>query len=115
MALPVLIQHLVQSKLGAYCQRRIPAEMHDRVRLELAYEGDQVIVVESRPSKVNGEEWAHLNVARFRFNKASGTWLLDAPSLSELHAWRPYVTQPSRDLDRLIAKLDEDASGVFWS
>ncbi len=114
MALPVLTQHIALTKLGAYCQRKISAEVGDKVRLELEFKDNQVTLVETRPYFRDPTQWTRLPVARFRFNAASGTWSLDCPNLREKGGWRPYPVQPGRDLDKLITALDRDASGVFW-
>lgn len=114
MALPVLTLHIARTKLGAYCQRKIPPEARDQVRLELEFESDQVTLLETRPYFRDPTQWTRLPVARFRYNAASGTWALDCPNLGQKGGWRPYPVQPGRDLDKLIAALDRDASGVFW-
>ena len=49
MALPVLTLHIARTKLSAYCQRKIPPEVRDQVRLELEFESDQVTLLETRP------------------------------------------------------------------
>lgn len=114
MALPVLTQHLARTKLGAYCARKIPESARAQVRLELEFDDNHVTLVETRPHFQDPMQWTRLPVARFRFNAASGTWSLDCPNLREKGGWRPYPVQPGRDLDKLIAALDRDASGVFW-
>jgi hypothetical protein len=114
MALPVLTLHLARTKLGAYCARKIPESARDQVRLELEFADDHVTLVETRPHFRDHSQWTRLPVARFRFNAGSGTWALLSPVFSNKEAWRPYPTQPSRDHDKLIATLDEDANGVFW-
>ncbi len=114
MALPVLTLHLARTKLDAYCARKIPADARDRVRLEVEFADDHATLVESRPHFRDASQWTRLPVARFRFNAGSGTWTLLSPNFREKNAWRPYTAQPSRDLGKLIAALDADASGVFW-
>jgi hypothetical protein len=94
MALPVLTHHIAQTKLGAYCQRKIPTAVRDQVRLELEFDGNQVTLVETRPYFRDPSQWTRLPVARFRFNAASGTWSLDCPNLREKGGWRPYPVQP---------------------
>jgi len=86
MPLPVLAQHLARNRLTAYCEQRYPADQRDRVRLDLRFEDDTVVLYESRPSPHQSGGWIHLDIARFRYNLGSGTWL-----------------------------LDEGAEGVFWS
>ncbi len=112
MPLPVLVQHLVRNRLGAYCEQRVPAEERASRRVDLRFEDEAVVVFESRP--LSGE-WVALDIARFRFNRASGTWQLDAPHFGINPSWRTYSNKPVRELDRLIAMLDADADGVFWA
>jgi Protein of unknown function (DUF3024) len=114
MALPVLTRHIAQTKLDAFCQRKIPASVHHQVRLELEFAGDEVTLLETRPYFRDPTQWTRLAVARFRFNGASSTWSLHCPNFRKKGQWRPYPAQPSRDLDKLIAILDQDTTGVFW-
>jgi len=114
MALPVLTQHIARTRLGAFCERRVPATVRDQLRLELEFTGNHVTLVESRPYFRDPSQWTRLPVARFRFNAAAGTWSLDCPKLSEKDSWRPYPVPPSRDLERLIRVIDQDERGVFW-
>lgn len=114
MALPLLTQHIAQTKLGAYCEKKIPADVRDRVRLVLEFADNEITLVETRPYFRDPTQWTRLPVARFRFNAASGTWSLDCPNLREKGGWRLYPVQSAHDLDKLIRALDEDTSGVFW-
>ena len=102
MALPVLTQHIAQTRLAAFCERRGPPAVRDQVRLELEFAGSEVSIIESRPHFRDTGLWTRLPVARFRFNAASGTWSLDSPDLLHKRGWRPYPAPPSRDLERLI-------------
>lgn len=115
MPLPVLAQHLARNRLAAYCEQRYPPELRESVRLDLRFEDDAVVLYESRPAPQQAGLWIHLDIARFRYNLGSGTWLLDAPSFGGHSAWRQYSHRPERELRRLLALLDEDAEGVFWS
>ena len=114
MALPVLTQHIAQTRLAAFCERRVPPAVRHQVRLELEFTGHEVCVIESRPHFRDPSHWTRLPVARFRFNAAAGTWSLDSPNLRQKGGWRPYPAAPSRDLERLIRIVDQDESGVFW-
>ncbi len=77
MALPLLTQHIAQTKLGAYCEKKIPADVRDRVRLILEFAGNEITLVETRPYFRDPTQWTRLPVARFRFNSASGTRSLE--------------------------------------
>lgn len=114
MALPVLTLHLARTKLSAYCERRIPKHLRDQVRLELEFAENHITLLETRPHFRDPSQWTRLPVARFRFNAGAGTWALLSSSFGSKEGWRPYPTQPSRDLDKLIAALDADEKGVFW-
>jgi Protein of unknown function (DUF3024) len=114
MSLPVLIQHIARTRLGAFCERRVPAAVRDQVRLELEFADNQVTLVESRPYFRDPSQWTRLPVARFRFNAAAGTWSLDCPRLREKNGWSAYPVAPSRELEKLIRIVDQDESGVFW-
>lgn len=114
MTLPVLIQHLAQTKLAAYCEKKLPASTRHRVRLEIEIEGETVTLNESRPHYRNETTWTSLPVARFRFNLASCTWTLYSPNLAKLGAWHPYPAKPEHELGKLISLLDTDTSGAFW-
>ena len=114
MALPVLTQHIAQTRLAAFCERRVPPALRDRVRLDLEFTGHEVCLIESRPHYRDPGVWTRLPVARFRFNAAAGTWSLDRPDLLHQPGWRPYPAAPSRDLERLIRIVDLDENGVFW-
>lgn len=114
MALPVLVQHLARTKLGAFCARRIPAHAAGEVRLDIEFGDSHVTLVESRPDARTPGAWLHLPVARFRYNGASGTWTLLSPAFSGKESWRPFPAPPTRELERLIIAVDEDQSGIFW-
>jgi Protein of unknown function (DUF3024) len=114
MTLPVLTQHIARTRLGAYCERRVPATMRDQVRLELEFADNHVTLLESRPYFRDPSTWTRLAVARFRFNAAAGTWSLDSARPGQKDGWRPYPVPPSRDLERLIRVIDQDENGVFW-
>ena len=115
MALPVLTLHVARTKLDAYCARRIPEHLRQQVRLELEYADNHITLIETRPHFRDPSQWTTLPVARFRFNAGAGTWALLSPCFGSKETWRPYPTQPSRDLDKLIAALDADEKGVFWA
>lgn len=114
MALPVLTQHLAQSKLAAYCVQKAPVEIHDRVRLDVELDGERLTLIESRPHFRNPQTWTRLPVAQFRYNQGSRTWTLYCPHLGNPDVWRLYPAKPQHDLGHLIKLLDTDDTGAFW-
>ena len=115
MALPVLVQHIAHTRLGALCERRAPASGRAGLRLDLEFADNHVTLVESRPRADDPASWQQLAIARFRYNAAAGTWTLLCPAFGGKDAWRPYPAAPTREFDRLVATLDEDTTGIFWS
>ncbi len=114
MTLPVLIRHLAQTKLAAYCARKLPENLRQQVHLDIEFDGDAVSLIEARPHFRHPEQWTRLPVARFCFNPVSRTWTLFSPHFGQHDAWLPYPVKPERELDKLIELLDSDQSGAFW-
>lgn len=114
MTLPVLIRHLAQTKIEAYCAQRLPAHLPEQVRIDIEIDGDAVTLIESRPHFQHPEQWSRLPVARFCFNPASHTWTLFRPHFGPHETWLPYPAKPERDLEKLIRLLDTDQTGAFW-
>ena len=113
MALPVLTKHLVELKLGAFCEKRIPAHARDQVKLSYAIRGNNVTLNEERVVYSEPGTWVTIPIAQFRFDPDSHCWsLYCADRSSKWH--RHEAAKPSRDLESLIAAVDNDQTGIFW-
>ncbi|MBK7675441.1 MAG: DUF3024 domain-containing protein [Candidatus Accumulibacter sp.] len=112
MALPVLTKRLVEIKLGAYCEKRIPHHVRDQVRLSFAIRGNSVTLNEERIAFSQPGTWVTVPIAQFRYED-NGSWgLFCSDRNSKWH--RYHQAKPSRDLDTLLAALDADQTGIFW-
>lgn len=112
MALPLLTKRLVEVKLGAYCEKRIPQHVRDQVKLSYAIRGNNVTLNEERIAFSQPGTWVTIPVAQFR-HEDSGSWMLFCSDRNS--KWHRYQhAKPSRDLDSLIAALDTDQTGIFW-
>ena len=49
MALSEFEKKRVEKLLTAYCENRIPPDLHDQIRLEFTIRGNEVSLFESRP------------------------------------------------------------------
>jgi hypothetical protein len=115
MALPLLTQHLVKTKLLAYCERKIPAHARHQVRLSYEIDTHKVTLNEEREAFSQPGTWITIPIAQFRFVESTGLWTLYCANLTKRDAWRIYPeAKPTKDFEALLSKLDTDQMGVFW-
>jgi hypothetical protein len=113
MALPELIHTIVESKLKAYCEKRVPPEVRDRVRLSYRFRGDSVILFEERPSFAESDAWVEIPVAQFRFNVGLQMWTLYCADRNS--RWHKYwEIEPDKNFENLLREVDKDPTGIFW-
>lgn len=116
MPLPPLVKRLAGAKLKNFCERRAPKTVGDEVRLEVGFRANSATIYEFRPPwapQFMGPKWTKRPVAQFRYDADSKLWTLyccDRNSRWHEH----YEISPSKNLDDLIAEVDEDATGIFW-
>jgi hypothetical protein len=114
MALPLLTKHLVETKLNAYGERKIPPHARDQVRLGFVIEGNKVTLNEERVPFREPGTWIAIPIAQLRFEPDTALWSLYASKLKQGKGWLPYPVKPNKDIDKLIEALDTDKSGIFW-
>jgi len=103
------------ARIRRWVQRRIPAEHHGELRLELRVHGANVTIFELRPpwcAEV-GPDWSRRPVVQLR-HTGGGFWLLLWQNRRS--RWERYPLAPlaTRDLDSLLAELEEDGISLFW-
>jgi hypothetical protein len=102
-----------ESKLKAFCDRRIPAQLRKEVRLGWKFRGNAVTLFESRPSFPDRATWVNIPIAQFRFDEQEKTWeLYQADRNGRWHWYINVVATP--DFDALLAEVDADPTGIFW-
>ena len=112
MAIPELVKKLVETKLGNYCEQKIPADVRDRIKLSYEFHGNSVILVESR-LVFRGEGWVHMKIAKFKYNSKDGTWELFWADRND--RWHSYFeTGHEKNFQVLLDAVEEDATGIFW-
>jgi hypothetical protein len=109
MALPEEELDRVHELLELFCQER----SGDSVRLEYHAKGNRVTLVESRPLFIDPRILNHVNVAQFEFNQDLQIWVLYW--YDRKNRRQPYPTGRNRDtLEKLVAEVGVDPTGIFW-
>jgi len=115
MALPLLTRHLVETKLRAYCTRKVPPHIRDQVRLSFVIEDDRVTLNEERNAFGRPGTWITTRIAQFRFTPETGHWRLYRTNPRGPDAWLPYLAaKPTANFESLLQAMDADRSGMFW-
>ncbi len=113
MPLSDTVRHQADTMLNDFCERRVPLDVRDRVRMHHEFYGDYAILFEDRPRWDNPEEWIHSPIAKFRFNMKEGKWTLYWPDGNL--KWHKYNTvQPSANLGKLLQEVDNDPTRIFF-
>lgn len=113
MPLPPLVKQLAEKKLLAYCQRKIPAHLHNEIRLNFKFRGNSITLFESRPAFGMPEKWVDIPVAQFRYDTGDNLWALFWADRNT--RWHPDMEiDPLKDFDRLLQEVDRDPTGIYW-
>lgn len=115
MSLPLLTRHLVEKKLTAYCDQKVPAHARHQVRLTFEIDGNKVTLIEERDAFAQPGTWTQMPIAQFRFTSDTAIWTLYCPNFRKKDAWRIYPeAKPGKDFDALVKAVDEDKLCAFW-
>lgn len=113
MPLPPLVKQLIEKKLSTYCQKKIPAHLHDQIRLMYKIRGNSVSLHESRPSFFKPDDWVEVPVAQFRYDSKENLWTLYCADRNS--RWIPFTNvDPTRNFEKLLLEVDADTTGIFW-
>ena len=100
--------------VGGLCRRCSPPEHADEVRTVYEVVGHAVLVYEERPPWDGVGEWTRMGVARLRFYRSRGEWLLYwMRADGRWERYEPRDEMPS-DLEPLVALVDADEYGAFF-
>ena len=114
MAMPPSVRDDAIERVAAFCERRVPADLADEIRLEYRVRGNGITMVERRPPwhPDAGTEWSTVTVAQVRYDDVTGKWSLFAP---DSHGrWHACDGAAASNLDRLLAEVDAEPTGIFW-
>jgi hypothetical protein len=96
-----------------FCDKRVPPELRSKIRIEYRVRGDEVTLFESRPVWDDPTKWISGKVARFKKDPKTETWHLYWADRNG--RWIAYEPLPfHRDLEKLLAEVDDNRNGAFW-
>jgi len=103
MAFSALELKRIEQTVGRFCQKRSPVHLKDKLRLEYAIKGHDVVIVERRP------KWDEPS----KFIRSAGKWRLYWMR-ADLK-WHEYPGPLSSDrLDDLVQEIDADPLACFF-
>lgn len=100
-------------RVRRWARARVPAHLHDQVRVEVDAEQRHLTIVECRPPWDGVGEWTRFPVARLRFTRTSGLWSL---------FWRDRNLRfhhydginDTATVEDLLAEIEQDPTSIFW-
>jgi len=66
----------IEQAVGEFCRTRSPAHLKDKLRLEYAVKGHEVVIFERRPKWDNPKEWMESPAAKLKFIRSASKWRL---------------------------------------
>jgi hypothetical protein len=109
MALPDKELARVQELLDVFCRVR----SGDAVAVAYQVRGNRVTLVETRPLFIDPTILNSVNVAQFEFDPDLLVWTLYW--YDRKNRRQPYPTGRNRDtLEKLVAEVETDPTGIFW-
>jgi hypothetical protein len=114
MALPILVKTLVEKKVGDFCKKRVPAHVLDKLNLSNKIRGNNVTIFENRaPWHPDMKEWTSMAIAQLRYDEKTGKWTLYCADRND--RWHEYYDmEPTKDIGKILAEIDEDPTGIFF-
>lgn len=101
--------------MQAYCDKRVPKDMKERVKLFYKIRGNNVTLIESQPVLWSDPESIkiEMKIAQIRFNNDNKSFTLyyaDRNDRWHLYDW----IEPSTELEDILQEIDRDPTGIFW-
>lgn len=113
MALDELQKRRINNILEKFCNKRIPAELKDQIKLEFDIRGNYVTLFERRRYFKDPKQWTKGKIAQFRYDSNDNKWILYW--WRHTGKWYKYKDINARnDLQDLVEEVDKDPTGIFW-
>jgi hypothetical protein len=113
------VPELQLRQIARWCDRRVPNQLRDQVRVEYRLRGRNITIVECRPPFMPelGPDWTETRVAQLRYTPPppdGGEWTLH---WSDSHnRWHPAPDVPAASgPGPLLATIESNPHGIFWS
>ena len=111
MALPPLIKQVLDAKLSSWCDALVPAHIRDELRYEHGIREDAATIFEVRPHWDEKPGSTQRPCAQIRYEDDLFV-LYCADRDARWHVFEPVA--PTRDLDEILAAVEEDPTGIFF-
>lgn len=113
MAFDELELKRIKQGVGSFSPKHSPAHLKDKLRLEYAVKGHDVVIVERRPQWDNESEWTETPVAKLKFIRSANKWRLYWMRADM--KWHEYQgLSSSHRLDDLVQEIDADPLAGFF-
>ena len=113
MALNALMDEYVKTVLSKYCEKRVPMEVRNKLRLSFKIRGNSVTLLEERTAFRRPDDWIEVPIAQFRYNPKENLWMLYCRDRNR--KWHIYeYCKPHSDIQALLKSLEDDTIGIFW-
>jgi hypothetical protein len=102
----------VEKIFADYCEKKIPAYLQSKIRMEYQVREDEVTLFESRPVWDDHAMWISGKVARFSKDRETGGWFLYQAGHDG--GWCQYEPLPfHRQIEKLLDEVDKNETGAF--
>lgn len=113
MPIPDLERQAAEAKIKSYCEKKVPPQYRDQLRLVSETKEMSITISEERPYFKVPSEWTNSPIAKFTYRKKERLWyLLWRDRNSKWHHFDPPAT--AKKIDDLIKQVEEDATCIFW-
>jgi Protein of unknown function (DUF3024) len=113
MAFSELELKQIGQTVGEFCRKHSPVHLRDKLRLEYAVKGHEVVIFERRPKWDNTKEWTESPVAKLKFIRSANKWRLYWMR-ADLK-WHEYPGPSSSErIDDLVQEIDSDPHACFF-
>lgn len=101
------------ARIQRWCETQVPADMRHRIRIEHQVRGRTVTLLEVRPpAEGDATGWPDMEFARLKYDEGTEAWTLywfDRNSRAHYYD----LIDRHQPLDRLLAEIDADPTGIF--
>lgn len=109
------IPELEVARVRRWCAERVPAHLHDQLRIEVDIDARSLTIVECRPpwNPELAPDWTRFPIARLRYTTTTKQWSLYWRD-RHLRFHRYDHLAPSEHLADLLSEVDKDPTRIFW-
>ena len=102
-------------RVRRWAERKVPANVQDKIRMEIDLSATGVTIFECRPPWNSPEsgEWTRSPIARLRYTQSKRLWSLYWSDQHQKFHRYEFAT-PTQSLDRLLKEIDDDPTALFW-